>query len=128
MEDFESDACGWDPYPDYITGKSETVAKKIEKCGECRKEISKGEVMTIHAACEDVGHCITGMDHEKWEVQVDGNEWVTAEIVIACEECEDLRQSLIEAGHQPLIGAVRQCHNDLIEYKKRMIEWQTQQN
>ena len=120
---FESDACGWDPDPFWWERLGECKAGQGEKCDECKGAIQAGDDVTV---CLHTDKEYPDQDCDVSDVDfLDGIISFRGELLqvrrhVICSKCEDLRQSLIANGNQPVFGRVWQCHMELLEYKKEM--------
>ena len=120
IDDFESEACGWEKCDDCFLIDAITEAKNNETCNECSRSILAGEEIAVFVSSDDLPSEFEyndniEIDFYTGEINFNGGKW-HGDRHVMCEKCSDLHTSLIEAGHQPILGMVRQCHDDFMQH------------
>lgn len=84
--------CGWDngDHNGEWLKPSEEISDGTGRCFDCRERKKRGHKLTVR----------------RWKTY--DEEGTVVEFPI-CEECEDLYTSLVEAGHEPLVGSSWDC-------------------
>lgn len=117
----ESEACGWDDDPFWWYRFCDCTAGHGEKCDECKGDIHQGEEITVCLQTEAIGteydDRVSHADFSSGEIICDDKS-LRVERHVICSKCEDLRQSLIANGNEPVLGMVWQCHYDVVMRKK----------